>query len=161
MNSMSAYAALIGRIMLASILVLAGFGTIGTFQDSALYMVGAGTPAIGSPVTTLLVLTILIELGGGIAIALGWKTRPAAVAVLAVTAVATLVFHHFRDATPGDAMAQQLMFMKNVSVMGGLLLLYAFGPGRYAFDEMERSLDDGSYWRGPDDFVATQASGTA
>jgi uncharacterized membrane protein YphA (DoxX/SURF4 family) len=85
-----------------------------------------------------LLLTILIELGGGTAIVLGWKTRTAALLILLFTMLVTLVFHRFWAVPPDDAQVQQLMFMKNVSVMGGLLVLYAFGPGKYAFERRAR-----------------------
>ena len=81
----------------------------------------------------LLILTIVIELGGGTAIVLGWKTPLAALLVFSFTMLVTLVFHRFWVAPPDDGQVQQLMFMKNESVMGGLLVLYAFGPGKYAF----------------------------
>ena len=124
-------AALAGRIMLALMFVLAGFGKIAGFADTTATMTGAGLPFVN----VLLVLTILIELGGGAAIMLGWKTRPIALVVLLFTALATVVFHAFWAAPPDRVMLQQLMFMKNVSVMGGLLVLYAFGPGDYALDD--------------------------
>ena len=124
-------AALAGRIMLALMFVIAGFGKIPGFADTSVMMTGAGLPAAN----VLLVLTILIELGGGAAIMLGWKTRPIALVVFLFTALATVVFHAFWSAPPDKALLQQLMFMKNVSVMGGLLVLYAFGPGEYALDD--------------------------
>jgi len=124
-------AALAGRIMLALLFVVAGLGKIPGFADTTVMMTGAGLPFVN----VLLVLTILIELGGGAAIMLGWKTRPIALVVFLFTALATVVFHAFWSAPPDKALLQQLMFMKNVSVMGGLLVLYAFGPGEYALDD--------------------------
>jgi putative oxidoreductase len=124
-------AALAGRIMLALMFVLSGIGKIPGFTDTTALMIGAGLPAA----KVLLVLTILIELGGGAAIVLGWKTRPIALVVFLFTGLATLVFHGFWAAPPDQAMLQQLMFMKNVSVMGGLLMLVAYGPGDYALDD--------------------------
>jgi putative oxidoreductase len=124
-------AALAGRIMLALMFVIAGFGKIPGFADTSVMMTGAGLPFAN----VLLVLTILIELGGGAAIMVGWKTRPIALVVFLFTALATLVFHAFWNAPPEKMMLQQLMFMKNVSVMGGLLLLWTFGPGDYALDD--------------------------
>ena len=124
-------AALAGRIMLALMFVIAGFGKIPGFNDTSTLMTGAGLPFVN----VLLVLTILIELGGGAAIMLGWKTRPIALVVFLFTALATVVFHAFWSAPPDKAMLAQLMFMKNVAVMGGLLVLYAFGPGEYALDD--------------------------
>ena len=112
----------------------------------------AQMPAPASPAQEpLLVLTILIELGGGAAIMLGWKTRPIALVVFLFTALATVVFHAFWLAPPDKAMLQQLMFMKNVSVMGGLLgvkaviwtdvvqmFIYAAGAGLVAFELLGR-----------------------
>jgi putative oxidoreductase len=146
MNANKDHAALVGRVLLASMFLLSGFGKIGSFQDTAVYMVGAGFPSYEPLLRTLLVLTILIEISGATAIIVGWKTRPAAIAVFLFTAAATLVFHRFWSAAPGEAMVQQLMFMKNVSVMGGLLVLLAFGPGRYAFDDAEDWSADAASW---------------
>lgn len=80
-------------------------------------------------------------------------------AVFVFTTAATLLFHRFRDAGPDDAMLQQLMFMKNVSVMGGLLVLFAHGPGRYALDDAEDSSVDGTYRSRPGTVLAKATSG--
>jgi putative oxidoreductase len=134
MNATRDGAALAGRIMLALMFIASGIGKIGGFTDTTVYMASAGLPAVDPLLEILLILTILIELGGGTAIVLGWKTRLAALFVFSFTMLVTLVFHRFWAAPPDDAQVQQLMFMKNVSVMGGLLVLYAFGPGKYAFE---------------------------
>ena len=65
---------------------------------------------------------------------LAWKARWAALAIAVFTAVATVIFHNFWAMTGADAGMQRLMFMKNVSVIGGLLAVYAFGPGRLSID---------------------------
>jgi putative oxidoreductase len=134
MNKTKDAAALIGRILLASMFIVSGLGKMGAFADTTVYMAGAGLPSIDLLLEVLLILTIFIEIGGGAAIVLGWKTRPAALLILLFTALVTLVFHRFWAAPPEDAMPQQLMFMKNLSVMGGLLVLFAFGPGAIALD---------------------------
>ena len=123
--------ALAARIMLALMFVIAGFGKIPGFADTSNLMTNAGVPFAN----VLLVLTILIELGGGTAIILGWKTRAIALVVFLFTGLVTFLFHAFWSAPPDQAMLQQLMFMKNVAVMGGLLLLYVYGPGDYALDD--------------------------
>lgn len=158
MHTRTDYAALAGRVMLASMLLLSGFGRIGAFQDTAVYMASASTSVADPLLKMLVVVTILVELSGATAIILGWKTRSAAVAVFVFTAVATLLFHRFWDAGPDDAMLQQLMLMKNVSVMGGLLLLFAYGPGRYALDDAEDSRADGTYWNRPGTVLAKATS---
>ena len=73
--------------------------------------------------------TIALELLGGIAIILGWQTRIIALALAAFTLVAALIFHN----NLGDQM-QQIMFMKNLAITGGLLFLVAFGAGRLSID---------------------------
>ncbi|HEX9608695.1 MAG TPA: DoxX family protein, partial [Candidatus Paceibacterota bacterium] len=75
-------------------------------------------------------LTILIELVGGILLMLGWKTRLAALSLLSFTVVATAVFH-----SNIMEQAQQVAFLKNVSIVGGLLYAHLFGPGRLSIDE--------------------------
>jgi putative oxidoreductase len=131
-------AALVGRILLASMFIVSGVGKIGAFADTTVYMASAGLPAIDPLLKYLLILTILVELGGGAAIAFGWRTRSATVVIFLFTMLVTLVFHRFWSAPADEAMTQQLMFMKNVSVMGGLLVLFAFGPGNYALDDKVR-----------------------
>jgi putative oxidoreductase len=78
---------------------------------------------------------VLFELGGGIAVAIGWKTRWAALALALFMVVITPVFHRFWGLSPEEAVMQQIHFMKNVSILGGLLVLFAFGPGRYSLDK--------------------------
>jgi putative oxidoreductase len=135
MNATRDGAALAGRIMLALMFIASGIGKIGGFTDTTVYMASAGLPTVDPLLEILLILTILIELGGGTAIVLGWKTRTAALLIWLFTMRVTLVFHRFWAVPPDDAQVQQLMFMKNVSVMGGLLVLFAFGSGKYALDE--------------------------
>ncbi len=130
-------AALVGRILLALMFVISGFGKIGAFADTTVYMASAGMPAIDWLLEGLLILTILVELGGGAALVMGWKTRPAALLIFLFTGLVTLVFHRFWAVPPDEAMGQQLMFMKNLSVMGGLLVLFAHGPGDYALDDAD------------------------
>ena len=125
-------AALVGRILLASMFIISGAGKMGAVADTTVYMASAGLPAIDPLLEFLLILTVLVELGGGMAIVLGWKTHSAAVLIFLFTMLVTLVFHRFWTVPPDEAVVQQLMFMKNVSVMGGLLVLFAFGPGKYA-----------------------------
>ena len=128
-------AALIGRTLLALMFVLSALGKMGAFADTTGYMASALWPGADPWLELLLILTIVIELGGGTAIIVGWRTRSAAAMVFLFTATVTLVFHRFWEVAPAEAVMQQMMFMKNLSVMGGLLLLFAFGPGEYALDD--------------------------
>ena len=134
MNKTKNAAALVGRILLAGMFIISGLGKVGAFADTTVYMASTGLPASDPLLELLLILTILVELGGGTAIVLGWKTRSASVLLFLFTALVTLVFHRFWSVSPDEAMTQQLMFMKNISVMGGLLVLFALGPGEYTLD---------------------------
>jgi putative oxidoreductase len=129
MDDLQDTAALVGRNMLGLLFVISGVEKIGAFSDTAVYMASAGLPAV----SVLLILAIVVEIGGGGAICLGWQTRLGALVILLFTATVTIVFHRFWNMPPDQAAVQRLFFMKNLSVMGGLILLMAFGPGRMAF----------------------------
>ena len=122
--------ALIGRILIAVLFIPAGFGKLTGFAGTVGYIGSAGLPLpqLGAA------LAIVVELGLGLALLVGFKTRIAA-AVLAVFTLAASFFFHNYWALPADkAMVQQLMFMKNVAITGGLLAFVAFGAGRFSVD---------------------------
>lgn len=130
MESRNDVAALVGRILLAVMFVLGGFGKIGGYDGTAAYMASGGLPMIG----VLLPLTILVELGGGLALVIGWKARWVALVLAAFTLLASLLFHNFWTMTGAAMMTNQLLFMKNIAVIGGMLMVFAFGPGRFSVD---------------------------
>ena len=119
-----------GRFLLALMFVIAGFGKISGFSATVGYMQSKGMPAAEA----LAVLTILLEVGGGLALMFGFQTRWAALALAAFTLLASLIFHNFWAAPEAQQMVQNLMFMKNISIVGGLLALAAFGPGAWSLD---------------------------
>ena len=121
MNGQKDWAALLGRILLAAMFVISGFGKITGFEDTAGYIASKGLPLPQA-------LTV-------IAIVAGWKTRWAALAFIVFLIVITPIFHAFWAVPPEQVMAQKINFMKNCSILGGMLLLFAFGPGRYSVDK--------------------------
>lgn len=122
--------ALIGRILLALVFVPAGFSKIGGFEGTVGYINSVGLPAA----TLGAVIAIVVELGGGLALLAGLKTRWAALA-LALFTLAAAVFFHAYWAMPADkAYMQQLMFFKNIGIAGGLFALAAFGGGAWSVD---------------------------
>lgn len=125
------WAALVGRILLCILFIHSGFGKIGGFEGTAGYISAMGLPFP----TVLAAIAILIELGGGLAVLIGWKTRWVALALIVFMIVITPIFHNFWSAPAASAMEQQINFMKNVSILGGIFLLFAFGPGRYSADK--------------------------
>jgi putative oxidoreductase len=123
-------AALVGRILLGIVFIPAGFGKIGGFTGTAGYIASKGLPLpeVGAA------LAIAVEILAGIALVVGWKTRWAALALAVFTLVASVFFHAFWAVPPEQQMTQQLMFMKNIGIVGGLLAFYAFGAGRISID---------------------------
>lgn len=124
-------AALIGRVLLGLIFILSGFNKIGGFAGTAGYMASQGMPFA----SVLAVGAIVVELGGGLMLLAGWKARWAAAALFLFVIPATLIFHAFWAADPAQAQNQFIHFMKNVSIMGGMLMVVAMGPGAFSVDE--------------------------
>lgn len=127
---------LVGRILLAALFLLAGFGKLtdpGSAEaaySAAGMIAGRGLPA---PVA-LAYLGGLVEVLGGLAVLIGFQTRIAAWA-LALFSVATAFLFHF--GATGDAttdMINQIMFLKNLSIAGGFLVLGAHGAGALSVD---------------------------
>jgi putative oxidoreductase len=120
----------IARVLLAMMFVLAGASKFGDLGGTAGYIASKGLPfpmllAFG---------TAALELIGGLAIMLGLQARIAALALAVFTLLASVLFHNFWAMPADQQMMQQLMFMKNLSVAGGLLLLFSFGAGAASFD---------------------------
>lgn len=121
---------LAGRILLALIFIIAGLRKITGFAGTAAYMAGKGLPMV----EVLLVATIVVEVGGGLMLALGWRARVAALALALFTAVVTPIFHGFWAFPPEQVQAQFNSFMKNVAIVGGMLYVVAFGAGPLSLD---------------------------
>lgn len=121
---------LIGRLLLAALFLPAGIGKIGGFSGTVGYIASAGLPL---PELAAAV-AIAVEVGGALALILGFGTRWAALALALFTLVATVSFHNFWAVPAEQAMMQQLMFSKNIAVVGGLLVLSAFGAGALSMD---------------------------
>ncbi|MEO0501601.1 MAG: DoxX family protein [Pseudomonadota bacterium] len=114
--------AMAGRVLLSSLFILAGINKVTDYAGTLAYMAGGGLPVPA----LLLPLVILLELGGGLAIALALPVhRIAALALAAFTLGANVLFHDFWALTGGEAQIQLSLFVKNVAVAGGLLLIAA------------------------------------
>jgi putative oxidoreductase len=125
------YGPLVGRVLLALIFIIAGFGKITGFEGTVGYM-----QAYNMPMTQILaVIAIIIELGGGIMIAVGWKARWGAAALFIFVLVASFVFHAFWTVPADQAQLQNIMFMKNLAIMGGMLYIIAYGSGPLSVDK--------------------------
>ena len=131
MNGQKDGVALIGRIALTVIFVLSGSQKLIYFTGTASMIAGAGVPLP----TVAAAVAVVIELGGGLAIFAGWMTRVAALAIVVFLIIVSPIFHNFWTMEGEARMMNQVMFLKNVSMLGGFLLLMAFGPGRYSVDK--------------------------
>lgn len=119
------YLPMLGRVLIAAIFLISGIGKLAAPQATQAYIVSAGLPA---PALAYLV-AVLIEVGGGVLLILGYRTRVVAV-VLALFALATAVSFHGHYADPN----QVNHFLKNIAITGGLLQIVAFGAGPLSLD---------------------------
>ena len=130
MHSLSKPLTLIARILLAAIFISAGFSKLFGFDGTVAYIASKGLPA---PVV-LAALTTALEILGGIAIVFGYKARVAGLLLGGFTILAAFIFHNFWAVPADQAYIQNIMFMKNLSMAGGLFLLTVFGAGSLSID---------------------------
>lgn len=129
-DTITRLAAPAGRVLLSLIFIISGFQKITGYAGTQGYMEAMGIPG------ALLPLVILVELGGGIALLLGWQARIAALLLAGFSLLSGLIFHLI----PGmgmegmEAQMQTISFMKNVSIAGGMLMVVALGAGPVAID---------------------------
>lgn len=114
---------LLGRLFMAALFVPAGVHKIVGYAGTQVYMAAHGVPG------ALLPLVILLEIGGGLAVAVGWWSRTAAWALALFTLAAALIFH-----TDFSVPQQMTMFLLHLPIIGGFLLLAGCGPGALSVD---------------------------
>lgn len=131
MDIVDRYGPLAGRLLIACIFVLSGFSKIVGFQGTIGYIASKGLPL---PAVAA-VAAIIVELGGGILLIVGWKARWAAAAMFFFTAAAALIFHDFWAVPPDQVQNTMIHFMKNVSMMGGLLYVVVHGSGPLSLEK--------------------------
>ncbi len=121
---------LLARLLLAAMFVLRGVSKFGNLAGTAGYIASKGLPL---PML-LAIGTAALELVAGLALIVGYRTRLAALALGLFTLLASLLFHAFWAMPPEQQGMQQLMFMKNMAVAGGMFLLSAVGAGALSLD---------------------------
>ena len=122
------WVSLVGRFGLAALFLWSGYGKLVGMDGNVAYMQAVGLPAAGLLIWGVLV----VELVAGAMLLTGWNARWAAVFLAVFTVVATYLFHAYWNAPADQALNQQIHFMKNVAIIGGLLSIAAHGPGRLA-----------------------------
>ncbi len=121
--------ALAGRVLLAGLFLISGFGKLVAPAATKAYIVSAGLPV---PDLAYL-LAVVVEVGFGLALVLGYRTRAVATIMAVFTLATAFAFHaHFGDQN------QMIHFLKNVAITGGLLQVVALGAGAYSLDGLRR-----------------------
>ena len=116
---------LVGRVLLAAIFLVSAFGKLSAPGPTQGFIASVGLPM---PVLSY-VAAVIIELGGGLMLLTGYRTRLAATALAAFSVISAFVFHH----ALGDQ-NQLFHFLKNLAMAGGLVQVIAFGAGSFSFD---------------------------
>ncbi len=125
---MEKYIPLLARIFLSAIFIKSGIEKILDPANTQDYMTTKGIPLAG----VLLIPTIIVLVGGGLSVLLGYKARWGALLLIGFLIPATLIFHT-------DFPNQEVNFMKNIGLMGGLLMVVAFGAGELSLDHRNSS----------------------
>lgn len=116
---------LISRVLISALFLMSGVNKILHPVATQEYMASYGMPLTG----LFMLAAIVVELGGGLSVLLGYKARWGATALAIFLVPATLIFHtNFGD------QIQTIMFMKNLAILGGLLMIIQYGSGRIALD---------------------------
>jgi putative oxidoreductase len=123
-------AILVARVLLAALFLVFGWGKLTNYAGTAAYMAQAGAPL--PPAAA--VVAIVVEVFVALAIALGAWTRPLALLIALYTLGTALIGHHFWTMEGAARSANAINFYKNLGLIGGFLLLYVAGPGRYSVD---------------------------
>ncbi|WP_404406025.1 DoxX family protein [Pelagibacterium halotolerans] len=124
MNGLQTYLPTVGRILIAIIFILSGFNKITGMEGTVGYMEAYGLPGV------LIWPTIVVELGGGLLLLVGYQTRLAAAALAAFTLASGIIFHsNFAD------QMQMINFLKNLAITGGALYVVAYGAGALSVDD--------------------------
>ncbi len=128
------FTTLLGRVCIALIFLISGAGKAADLPGTAAYMTSKGIPSA----SVLLLGALVCEFGGATLVLLGFRARLGAFLLLLFLIPTTFIFHNFWAATGAEATAQMLQFLKNVAIMGGLLLLCAYGAGPLSLDARRR-----------------------
>ena len=126
--------ALLGRIAIAAIFLVSGTAKLFDVPGTAAYMSGVGIPYA----ETLAMVAGIAEVLGALALAFGALTRIGAIGLILFLIPTTLLFHNFWALEGDEQQMQMAHFLKNLGIVGGLILLISYGPGRYSVDSLLR-----------------------
>lgn len=131
MNALALPMEITGRVLLGLYFLIPGLMKIVGFEDTVAYMTLHGVPLT----VPLLVLTTVLQVGGGLALIAGWQTRLFAFLLAGLTIVICLYMHDFWNVYEGTSQQHEMQnFIKNLGIFAGLLLLAAHGAPRWSLD---------------------------
>ena len=130
MTKAQQFAALGARILLVVIFIFSGISKIGGWEGTSQFMAAQGMPLV----PFFLVGAIALNLVGGLSVLVGYRARWGAFLLVVFLVPTTFIFHDFWALEGAAASMQRIQFLKNLSLLGGLLMVVAFGPGAYSFD---------------------------
>jgi len=113
------YSPLIGRLLLSFVFLLSGLAKIVDWSTTEQTMASKGMPAI----PFFLLVAILVEIAGGLSLLFAWRPRFGAWLLFLYLIPTTLIFHNFWDLTGPERLNQMFHFLKNLSIMGGLIII--------------------------------------
>lgn len=124
-NTQARVGPLLGRILIAAVFLASGYVKLTAMAGTAAYVASKGLPMPEA----LTIAAGALEVLAGVMLVIGWQARWAAAALLAFTAMATLVFHAFWAVPPEQVQGQTVHFTKNLAIIGGLLYVMSCGAG--------------------------------
>jgi len=126
---------LLGRVLFAALFLPAGIGKLTGFAGTVGYIASVGLPAP----TLGAVLALVVEIVGSLALLAGFGTRLASLVLAMFTLAASFFFHAYWSVPADQAFVTQLLFFKNIAVVGGLLVLAAQGAGGWSLDARRKA----------------------
>ncbi len=117
--------ALVGRLLLAALFILAGFNKATSMEGTVGYIASVGLPLP----EVVYFGTVALEVIGGLMLAVGFKARSAAAALGVFTVLTAVIFHN-----DFSQQIEMTLFLKNLAIAGGMFAVAAFGPGGYSID---------------------------
>lgn len=129
MTDLQKYADVSGRVLIGLLFLISGVEKIAGIDGTQAYMLSKGVPVM------LLPLVLALEVGGAAAIILGWKTRLFALAFAGFLLLTAIIFH-----SDFDISMERILFLKDLALAGGFLLIFVHGPGELSLD-MRRPIE--------------------
>ena len=129
-DSSNSFTPLAGRILMSVMFLISGFFKIGAYSQTVAYSASKGLPMASVAIACAAVL----ELAGGLAILVGFQTKIAAWLLFLYLIPVTFLFHNFWAMQGAEQQQNMINFLKNVSIMGGLVILATNGAGAYSVD---------------------------